>query len=225
MASAGSSPLARGLRRGHPWWWPRFGIIPARAGFTDIRETPVSRATDHPRSRGVYVGIQDTWSIAQGSSPLARGLPAAATSKSVMAGIIPARAGFTRWPAHRRRRPGDHPRSRGVYPTDTPIENDSHGSSPLARGLLLGWAGGRNHRGIIPARAGFTVRGTSCLCGGRDHPRSRGVYTQTPRHSSCGLGSSPLARGLPALVVRPVAHGRIIPARAGFTVAVQLINT
>ena len=70
---------------------------------------------------------------------------------------------------------------------------------------------------IIPARAGFTVDGVVMGRLTGDHPRSRGVYphTQTPVWST--EGSSPLARGLPALVDECARHGRIIPARAGFT--------
>ena len=73
----------------------RVGIIPARAGFTnmydggdaDCRDHPRSRGVydalalyeaalaDHPRSRGVYACqvVASLW--AAGSSPLARGLP------------------------------------------------------------------------------------------------------------------------------------------------------
>ena len=71
------------------------------------------------------------------------------------------------------------------------------GSSPLARGLRHHPIRGGPRRGIIPARAGFTWRGTRPAPWGPDHPRSRGVYR---RH-------------------RPRGHGRerIIPARAGFT--------
>mgnify|MGYP000907221619 FL=1 len=112
--------------------------------------------------------------------------------------IIPARAGFTG--------PGlaggvegvDHPRSRGVYalvqvPTDKGV-----GSSPLARGLrpLMGLL--HHLPGIIPARAGFT---TGCGVGmseASDHPRSRGVYQVQAQPGGQGLGSSPLARGLPS---------------------------
>ena len=92
---------------------------------------------DHPRSRGVY----------------ARQIIHAVG----VARIIPARAGFTlvvsRMPATCR----DHPRSRGVY-LQKPNEGlEIHGSSPLARGLLV-WRGLRTRlRRIIPARAGFTL--------------------------------------------------------------------
>ena len=91
------------------------------------------------------------------------------------------------------------------------------GSSPLARGLLKGTQRSAMPSRIIPARAGFTSRPRPAHHDSQDHPRSRGVYTSPQRLSSCGAGSSPLARGLP-----PVDEGEgevlgIIPARAGFT--------
>ena len=91
----GSSPLARGLPIGavRHAGWP--GIIPARAGFTWIKDhMPVvsgwiipARAgftsktvpivmllSDHPRSRGVYSDGPRLLVTIAGSSPLARGL-------------------------------------------------------------------------------------------------------------------------------------------------------
>ena len=96
----GSSPLARGLPSG---WRPgrrAARIIPARAGFTRFVFWFCSYVWDHPRSRGVYVGVGATAPDARGSSPLARGLPAALLGLLALARIIPARAGFTR-PSHR----------------------------------------------------------------------------------------------------------------------------
>ena len=132
----------------------------------------------------------------------------------------------------------DHPRSRGVYPEERAVREANWriiparagftarrgllsamnaGSSPLARGLLhlreQVIVGGR----IIPARAGFTPQRGTQPRHGRDHPRSRGVYSQTARYAAGHLGSSPLARGLLAVDEGPVGEGRIIPARAGFT--------
>ena len=70
----GSSPLARGLlpvSGGEAW---RFRIIPARAGFTAGRRRPGAPVRDHPRSRGVYHGVEGGRVAGAGSSPLARGL-------------------------------------------------------------------------------------------------------------------------------------------------------
>ena len=90
-------------------------IIPARAGFTIPAPEEGDAATDHPRSRGVYERKDVFRLLCLGSSPLARGLLLADLAWGRPAGIIPARAGFTRRRAPGRRRRPDHPRSRGVY--------------------------------------------------------------------------------------------------------------
>ena len=71
------------------------------------------------------------------------------------------------------------------------------GSSPLARGLLVG-ALGEGEPGL-------------------DHPRSRGVYGARAHGGHALVGSSPLARGLRPQPGEEVAEDGIIPARAGFT--------
>ena len=70
----GSSPLARGLRWQFLLRLGRARIIPARAGFTRSGPLRRGRHRDHPRSRGVYVGVRRNFSMLCGSSPLARGL-------------------------------------------------------------------------------------------------------------------------------------------------------
>ena len=91
------------------------------------------------------------------------------------------------------------------------------GSSPLARGLRARrWVGAGRDR-IIPARAGFTCRGSTTTSGTGDHPRSRGVYLGEREPDPRRRGSSPLARGLPELLEGPAVVNGIIPARAGFT--------
>ena len=55
-------------------------------------------------------------------------------------------------------------------------EGMTHGSSPLARGLLCINIRLSAYCGIIPARAGFTTWGRGYGRASRDHPRSRGVY-------------------------------------------------
>ena len=91
------------------------------------------------------------------------------------------------------------------------------GSSPLARGLRCITCVRACVRGIIPARAGFTIVVTLAVRTGRDHPRSRGVYLMRMPAVVRPGGSSPLARGL-RLGLWPIPLVmRIIPARAGFT--------
>ena len=173
--------------------------------------------TDHPRSRGVYWWDPQASSEVGGSSPLARGLPLRQERMSPQLRIIPARAGFT---LQRGGVPvgfGDHPRSRGVYSTRELKVLFASGSSPLARGLR-NFRGGKDMLpGIIPARAGFTPRRCHRSPASRDHPRSRGVYMLFSPKNIVAQGSSPLARGLPQLALDRHVHGRIIPARAGFT--------
>ena len=96
--AGGSSPLARGLQRRGLLDRPRFRIIPARAGFTLMVVGVHFRCLDHPRSRGVYFSRTSLFLGRLGSSPLARGLLYRAWAAETHAGIIPARAGFTRAP-------------------------------------------------------------------------------------------------------------------------------
>ena len=213
----GSSPLARGLPPPPSWWRGPSGIIPARAGFTRHRGVDQRLVRDHPRSRGVYPTSGCRSTAGPGSSPLARGLHRLGFGLRLHHGIIPARAGFTTRCAPRRTTSADHPRSRGVYePVDGGTDNDQ-GSSPLARGLLKDATPVAAALGIIPARAGFTFIHVGRRRAPRDHPRSRGVYQLDRRTKVRDLGSSPLARGLPPMVVTSRDVTRIIPARAGFT--------
>ena len=153
----GSSPLARGLRMVGGAHLQAPGIIPARAGFTRAHPHGHSAGQDHPRSRGVYLEVALTIRVAEGSSPLARGLRDGQRCPGRRGGIIPARAGFTS-PGGRGRGPRrDHPRSRGVYRRGACRRRTCRGSSPLARGLRDAAGAGRGRRGIIPARAGFTT--------------------------------------------------------------------
>ena len=189
-ASTGSSPLARGLLSAAPRMTPSSRIIPARAGFTDAESAPGCAVGDHPRSRGVYWTPLPPRSRLTGSSPLARGLPSPPRCSQQGPRIIPARAGFTTsTPAPGGEGP-DHPRSRGVYQRRRPRFECVHGSSPLARGLRDDAPEVVPAPRIIPARAGFTIFGSSLRRCCVDHPRSRGVYT-------CGSLESQRTRTLP----------------------------
>ena len=156
ITPGGSSPLARGLLVS---FLPRSacpGIIPARAGFTDIRYRTGGRTADHPRSRGVYSAPHKAQVTMRGSSPLARGLHQMKGAAITPCRIIPARAGFTFQAWVRNIHDADHPRSRGVYDGAAHGIEPVDGSSPLARGLLVVDSGLHCGSRIIPARAGFT---------------------------------------------------------------------
>ena len=217
MAVAGSSPLARGLLRSTCRVSLGTRIIPARAGFTRHCPGSSSSEPDHPRSRGVYFYVVQSGENTWGSSPLARGLRVVVRPGGHVAGIIPARAGFTHLPGATRRRLWDHPRSRGVYLSIPRLNSLSSGSSPLARGLLGVDVGCRTGGRIIRARAGFTSCATAIARRSEDHPRSRGVYSTSQDPSMSPGGSSPLARGLRAEYRSGHHRQWIIPARAGFT--------
>ena len=110
-----------------------------------------------------------------------------------------------------------HPRSRGEH-SETPwLLAVDEGSSPLARGALLG----RNRRclptGLIPARAGSTNQHRLGPYPRGAHPRSRGEHKNLIPKKFSFTGSSPLARG--ALVFNAVCFfiSGLIPARAGST--------
>ena len=204
IAFRGSSPLARGLLALELGQGPGERIIPARAGFTPRRWTPPRPPRDHPRSRGVYNPHWEHGIVAEGSSPLARGLQPPLGARYRGRGIIPARAGFTHIEYCPQTATEDHPRSRGVY------------TWWRARAIKICW--------IIPARAGFTPPWNPSRSASRDHPRSRGVYSAACMASAEAGGSSPLARGLrPGGPALRAARG-IIPARAGFTPARNWIN-
>ena len=152
----GSSPLARGLRRGGRRQRSCMRIIPARAGFTLPGRHHRAVPSDHPRSRGVYRTAALRAGLRPGSSPLARGLPRLLHVGGDRPGIIPARAGFTRHDMRSPHPAADHPRSRGVYDGCGHSGVPSGGSSPLARGLRVPKAAAILVLRIIPARAGFT---------------------------------------------------------------------
>ena len=192
-------------------------IIPARAGFTLVVAVERGQVEDHPRSRGVYQSALNDLASATGSSPLARGLHVRAPLDFLRSWIIPARAGFTWLTWTPSRGLPDHPRSRGVYAVEREEVQARRGSSPLARGLLLGPLDRVSPGRIIPARAGFTNTSPSGRSTYVDHPRSRGVYGLRLADRVAKTGSSPLARGLLRLERQyGIKHG-IIPARAGFT--------
>ena len=156
---SGSSPLARGPRADGLADAALGGLIPARAGNTNVAQLKRYPTRAHPRSRGEHAEGFSTAQCCSGSSPLARGTRASCVSTERQIGLIPARAGNTRTrsASHSGRRA--HPRSRGEHAGTFQTKSRETGSSPLARGTLLRRKRDDLSHGLIPARAGNTGSG------------------------------------------------------------------
>ena len=102
------------------------------------------------------------------------------------------------------------------------------GSSPLARGTPGESRSTRFVEGLIPARAGNTLNGATGTDPSGAHPRSRGEHRFDCYGEQGVGGSSPLARGTHAAILRDLEREGLIPARAGnpckFCVTVQVIR-
>ena len=216
----GSSPLARGALGGLGGEVAAARIIPARAGCTSPAPSTRPARPDHPRSRGVHSSTRPTRRETPGSSPLARGARVGDDDLAVRLRIIPARAGCTPPRASVPNRSTDHPRSRGVHPTDDVRRSCGCGSSPLARGAH------RHDRRlappgrIIPARAGCTRSATPPTRSSADHPRSRGVHFGEGAGVHGVSGSSPLARGARGGGQGRATDGRDHPRSRGVHISV-----
>ena len=193
------------------------GLIPARAGRTAQRTTDSVSSSAHPRSRGADVPQQCEAAARRGSSPLARGGQPFAERRRQSGGLIPARAGRTRFSAWICSRRWAHPRSRGADAAAHALSVRARGSSPLARGGPCPSLRGSFRCGLIPARAGRTGASPTVHEPAWAHPRSRGADIRTHAEVEEWQGSSPLARG--GLSEEPLERGDIglIPARAGRT--------
>ena len=217
MVISGSSPRARGTRRGALAAERGRRIIPARAGNTPPTHPRRSSGTDHPRARGEHLMDPQHARESRGSSPRARGTRQLSGIASASAWIIPARAGNT-VPALADTLPvTDHPRARGEHNICRPFTSNPIGSSPRARGTRSDGPPTHRERRIIPARAGNTFSRLACAAIHSDHPRARGEHAHPVGVCKGSPGSSPRARGtLGGEVDRDPAR-RIIPARAGNT--------
>ena len=176
FATAGSSPLARGTPTDQILEQLPRGLIPARAGNTAIFWHYTGWTRAHPRSRGEHLNAAVSCISPPGSSPLARGTQNMAGERQFTNGLIPARAGnTTRWCTGCGTARA-HPRSRGEHGLSVNHFQAAMGSSPLARGTQIFPKGKPKCPGLIPARAGNTLRILFPVSWIGAHPRSRGEH-------------------------------------------------
>ncbi len=173
----------------------REAATPARAGSTDPRPRCVSRCPAHPRSRGEHFK--------------------AGVGQGVGHGLIPARAGSTSTPCPTARRWAAHPRSRGEHREFLTGPYGLVGSSPLARGAPCRGRGRRGRTGLIPARAGSTLRRRWERLEHPAHPRSRGEHAVEDRFERGPEGLIPARAGSTRRRVRSRQSGRAHPRSRG----------
>ena len=122
-------------------------------------------------------------------------------------------------PKPTRRTIPDHPRACGANEASDLAEAASDGSSPRVRGKHDCQTSRRSGYRIIPARAGQTRRGVRVSSTSPDHPRACGANSCSLSRLSSTSGSSPRVRGKLRSRYRHAICYRIIPARAGQTLA------
>ena len=213
----GSSPHMRGTLRKAPRRMVAVGIIPAYAGNTRGYLDSRLQSRDHPRICGEHL-IFDRWPVrVTGSSPHMRGTRNRLAPSPVQAGIIPAYAGNTFFPARTADGLGDHPRICGEHAVSRLTGRLAPGSSPHMRGTRTPRPVGWPCDGIIPAYAGNTSAPSSASIRRWDHPRICGEHSSGIGMIRYGTGSSPHMRGTRAVWMPPTSLRWIIPAYAGNT--------
>ena len=172
--------------------------------------------------RGEHCTLPDKPTACPGSSPHARGAHPPKSRLGSSSGIIPACAGSTAMRKARGTSRWDHPRMRGEHARVSALRIFGAGSSPHARGALIGFTPTAAGNGIIPACAGSTRQGHPRDAREGDHPRMRGEHVEGKNNDFVPTGSSPHARGARHPPARPHERRGIIPACAGSTPRVPL---
>ena len=202
--TAGSSPRMRGTLEETADDACAGGIIPAYAGNTPPQSGPVRGCRDHPRVCGEHVQVKMPAAGGQGSSPRMRGTH-----------------GRARLPVPR---PVDHPRVCGEHPSRPPLSATRMGSSPRMRGTPREIDGCLSRPGIIPAYAGNTKASTMACCRVWDHPRVCGEHRVNVHDVHGFIGSSPRMRGTLAACEACYHRCGIIPAYAGNTADISIMQ-
>ena len=152
-----------------------------------------------------------------GSSPRARGTPAAPCPASPGRRFIPASAGNTSHTLSSITRTAVHPRERGEHLGAERCRIGADGSSPRARGTHQAGRYQPAEERFIPASAGNTSPTPTRTTPATVHPRERGEHLPPCQKVPPASGSSPRARGTLRLLVADFHVARFIPASAGNT--------
>ena len=185
----------------------RTGLIPARAGKTDVERQVLRAHRAHPRACGENITLTILMPVAPGSSPRVRGKLREGDHTGLPARLIPARAGKTRTAWTWAPTAWAHPRACGENRRVISSMCMSRGSSPRVRGKHRPSVGLGVPDGLIPARAGKTAGCSAVSSSGTAHP----LTGQEP------YGSSPRVRGKREHAHQGMLGARLIPARAGKT--------
>ena len=130
----GSSPRVRGKPTVPVVRTERTGLIPARAGKTDVERQVLRAHRAHPRACGENITLTILMPVAPGSSPRVRGKRARLHVRGLGQRLIPARAGKTPPGATAARTASAHPRACGENVTEAAADANASGSSPRVRG-------------------------------------------------------------------------------------------
>ena len=159
-----------------------------------------------------------------GSSPRVRGTGNNDHRRVSAPGIIPACAGnsclgVAMWLSMR-----DHPRVCGEQPTTAETHRSTEGSSPRVRGTGTAAREPGSAVGIIPACAGNSAAWNEAILSGRDHPRVCGEQLSPTSRTELKEGSSPRVRGTDGWGDSLNVVTGIIPACAGNSLPILVIN-
>ncbi len=132
----GSSPPARGSSPTTLRGSDTGVVVPARAGIFHRRPRDRFPATGRPRPRGDLPWWRPAWTISGTSSPPARGSSCRVVPSSVVADVVPARAGIFRGPARTAPTSRGRPRPRGDLPTWVANQTDAELVVPARAGIF-----------------------------------------------------------------------------------------
>ncbi len=172
--TAGSSPRVRGTVVGTEVLAAVRRFIPARAGNSPAKNIGWPSIAVHPRACGEQACRRVDGSTQPGSSPRVRGTDPLPGRSRPLSRFIPARAGNSRWTAHKSRGTAVHPRACGEQSSPNRGFPASSGSSPRVRGTAVLGDDIQLAARFIPARAGNSATAEAADKGSAVHPRACG---------------------------------------------------